>query len=190
MTAKVRFKRESSNGSKQGDGFIKLPRHLLTWPEFEVMYEKESVYGGWFYIIINLELSNTATHWLLLSSKMLARFSKEIHKSRTYVRHLIIDYPDLFIVVGDRFTTHWMVEQYNMKDVPGKGEKDVPPACSYNTHVEDINKDLKKENKEKGIVRVSDDTHQPSSDSPPPPPSAEEEDSNTNYTNFNHYFKR
>lgn len=173
-----------------GGGFIKMPRHLLTMPCFEDMYEKESIYGGWFYIIINLELSNASSHWLLLTGKLLDRFAKEIHKSRTYVRHLITDYPDLYIVDGNHFTTHWMVEQFSMKDVPSIEHKGTSPARTYYTHAEDIDKDVKKENKEKGIVRVSDDTHQPSSSSPPPAPSNEEEESDTNYNKYNHYFKR
>ena len=173
-----------------GGGFIKMPRHLLTMPCFEDMYEKESIYGGWFYIIITLELSNASSHWLLLTGKLLDRFAKEIHKSRTYVRHLITDYPDLYIVDGNHFTTHWMVEQFSMKDVPSIEHKGTSPARTYYTHAEDIDKDVKKENKEKGIVRVSDDTHQPSSDGPPPAPSDEKEEPDTNYNKYNHYFKR
>ena len=172
------------------DGFIKLPRHLLTLPGFEEMYENEHMAGGWLYIVINLELSNTATHWFLLSGRQLDALARYVSKSRTFVKHIITDYPDLFIVDGNRFTTYWMVEQFNIKEVPSTEQDGVSPVCTYNTRAEDLDKDVKKENKEKGIVRVSDDTHQPSSDSPPPPPSDEEEDSNTNYIKYNHYFKR
>jgi len=158
MPTRVRSKRISSKSSKLSDGFIKLPRHLLTLPEFEEMYEKESVYGGWFYIIINLELCNASSHWLQLSGKLLDRFAKEIHKSRTYVKHLITDYPDLFIVEGDHFTSHWMVKQFNMEDEPCMEQNDATPARTYIKYAGDIDIGIdkeKKENKEMGL-KVSD----------------------------------
>jgi hypothetical protein len=82
-----------------------------------------------------------------------------------------------------------MKEQYSM-DADSEQQTCYTRTRTYYTHAEDIDKDVKKENKEKGIVRVSDDTHQPSSSSPPPAPSNEEEESDTNYNKYNHYFKR
>ena len=61
---------------------------------------------------------------------------------------------------------------------------------TYYTHAGDIDKDIEKENKEKGTVRVSDDTHQPSSGCPPPTPSDEEAEAGANYNTYHHYFKR
>lgn len=180
----------SSNNFFEG-GFIKLPRHLLTMPSVAEMYEKEGSIGGWLYIVINLVLSNTATHWGILSGRQLDAFAREVHKSRSYVKHIILDNKDLFVIDGDKFTSYWMVEQYKM-ELHGSLQKADSPARTLYMHAEDIEIEQEKENKEKGTVRVSDDTHmtQGEDTSCPLAPSQEENDTNVNYTGFSNYLKR
>lgn len=169
-------------------GFIKLGRHMLTMPDMAKMYECEGAVGLGIYFAINFHLNNSADHWMIYSRRQLTLLAQETHRRAIEVKRIIGNY-NLFVVKDGRFTSFWMKEQYSM-DADSEPQTCDTRTRTYNTHAEDIDKDVKKENKEKGIVRVSDDTHQPSSDSPPPTPSDEEEDSTTNYNKFNHYFKR
>lgn len=168
-------------------GFIKMPRHLDTMPDMARMLEHEGALGLGVHDWINLKLNNSAEHWLDYTSRQFRAWAIVFKTKGGVIKRIIDDY-DLFIIKGNRFTSRWMIQQYRMDDSTA-AQDDKIPARTYHTHAEDIDKDVKKENKEKGIVRVSDDTHQPSSSCPPPAPS-DEEDSNTNYKDYNHYFKR
>ena len=190
MTNKHKNSRKLSSNNYFKGGFIKMPRHLLTMPGMAEMYEKEGVYGGWLYIVINLFLSGTATHWGGLSGRQLDTFAREVHKSRSYVKHIITDYNDLFVIDGDKFTSLWMMAQYNMA-LPECCQDALSPACTYYMRTEDIEIEQEKEKKEKGTVRVSDDTHMPpGEDGHPRTPSTEDDTENCDYTHYTHYLKR
>lgn len=169
-------------------GFIRMPMHLLTMPGIDKLIDKKGVHGLGLYLMINLELSNSATHWGSLEKRQVSALAQKARMRSREVLSIINDY-GLFMIDGGRYTTPWMVEQFNM-NVANMPQTDTTPACTYNTRTQDIEKDTQKENKEKGSVRVSDDTHLPSDkDAHPLSPSGEETET-CNYKSFNHYLKR
>ena len=98
------------------------------------------------------------------------------------MKRLIISY-GLFVVDVEkkRFTSHWMQQQFGK--VASKMQQSCgTPARTYNTHAEEIEIKIKKENNEKQSACVCvDDTQQPDEGG------AREQ---TDYRNYDNYLKR
>lgn len=180
-------KRKYDQGFFKG-GFIKTPLHLLTMSGIDKLIDKKGGNGLGLYVMINLELSNSATHWGSLEGRQVSALAQKAHMRRSEVLNVINDY-GLFIIDGNRYTTPWMVEQFNM-NAPNMSQTGTTPACTYNTRMQEIEKDIEKKNIEKGNVRVSDDTHMPSGEEGHPRAPSDEETETCNYKSFNHYLKR
>ncbi len=174
------------DNNKQNGGFLKLPRNLMSESEISKLIDQEGPSGLALYISINLYLAHCEGGWGAYSGRQFSSLATEMKKKRSDVRRVIDNY-DLFIVDGERFTSHWMQQQFGKA-----GRKSASSRAFLYRRAEEIEKDIKKENKEKGTARVSDDTHVPTGEdtSLPLAPATDGKDEKTNYQNFNHYFKR
>jgi len=175
------------SANKQNGGFLKLPRNLMSQAEIAKLIDKEGASGLALYISINLYLAHCQDNWGAYTGRQFSSLATELKKNRSDVRRVIDNY-GLFIVDGEHFTSHWMQQQWGKKSV-----KTVSSRAYLYTHAEDIDKEEEKENKEKGIVRVSDDTHMPSGENaslPPAPSQDATDDMTTNYLDYNNYLKR
>lgn len=168
------------------DGFIKLARKLMSLPEISQLIDKEKGLGLGLYFSINLYLANSKGGWGLYTGRQFRALAAEMKTSWKVVKRVIDDY-GLFIVEGDRFTSPWMQDHF-----AHAGKKRGSSRANILLRAEDIDIDIEKKNKEKAIVRVSDDTHMASGDEgqPPPSPSSDDVDTKVNYQDFSHYLKR
>ena len=175
----------TKKSSNLNGGFIKLDRNLMSRPEISHIIDKEGPSGLALYISINLYLARCEGGWGNYTGRQFSALAAELKKSRSDVRRVIDDY-GLFIIDGDRFTSQWMKQQF-----VHAGQKSRSSRAYLLTHAEEIERDIEKKNKEKGTVRVSDDTHMPSGEEGHPlAPSVEDGTENCNYKNYNHYLKR
>lgn len=186
MTIHNRDNSKATKSSKLSGGFIKLPRHLESQPEIARLINEKGAAGIGLYISVNLYLANCEGGWGSYTGRQLSSIATSCKKHRSDVKSVIDDY-GLFVVEGDRFTSLWMQKQF-----ANAASKIAHSRANIFIRTEEIDEEVEKNNKEKGIVRVSDDTHMPSgeSDGLPLAPSAEEGDTNTNYQNYNHYLNR
>jgi hypothetical protein len=95
---------------------------------------------------------------------MLSVIAYENHRRRSDVRRMIECY-GLFIIEGDRFSSHWMQKQL-CKTASSMHENGITPARSYNTGAGNRVIENKKEKKKKCVCL--EDTHTTFSDTPRP----------------------
>ena len=185
MTTRNRDNSKATKSSKLSGGFIKLPRHLESQPEIARLLNEKGAAGFGLFFSINLYLANCEGGWGSYTGRQLSSIATSCKKHRSDVKSIIDDY-GLFIVEGDRFTSLWMQNQF-----ANASSKTAHSRANILRRTEEIDKEVEKNNKEKGIVRISDDTHMPSegSDGLPLAPSADDIDTN-NYQDYSHYLKR
>ena len=95
-----------------------MPMHLLTMPGIDKLIDKKGVHGLGLYLMINLELSNSATHWGSLEKRQVSALAQKARMRTHEVLSVINDY-GLFLTDDGRYTTPWMVEQFNMLGLKG-----------------------------------------------------------------------
>lgn len=174
----------SKKKSNLSGGFLKLDRNLMSQPEIAKLIDGEGPAGLALYISINLYLAHCEGGWGAYNGRQFSVLAVELKKNRSDVRHVIDNY-GLFVVDGERFTSLWMQQQF-----AHAGQKLGSSRTYLYMRAEEIEKDIEKKNKEKGNVRVSDDTHMPSGEEGHPRAPSDEETETCNYKSFNHYLKR
>ena len=134
-------------------GYLKLQRNLLSQPDIIDMYSAEGATGLGLYVSINLYLSHCEGGWGAYTGTQMSVLAVEGHRHRSDVKRLITSY-GLFVVDDEkkRFTSHWMQQQFGK--VASKMQQSCgTPARTYNSHAEEIELEIKKENKEKCVRR-------------------------------------
>lgn len=186
MKTRNRDNSKATKGSKLSSGFIKLPRHLESQPEIARLMNEKGAAGIGLYISVNLYLANCEGGWGSYTGRQLSSIATSCKKHRSDVKSVIDDY-GLFVVEGDRFTSLWMQKQF-----ANAASKIAHSRANIYIRTEEIDEEVEKNNKEKGIVRISDDTHKPSGEDNGLPftPSVDDEDTKTNYQEYSHYLNR
>ncbi len=145
-------------------GFLKLRCDMLLQPDMAYMYSEEGATGLGLYVAINLYLYQCDGGWGRYTNHMLSVIAYENHRRRSDVRRMIECY-GLFIIEGDRFSSHWMQKQL-CKTASSMHENGITPARSYNTGAGNRVIENKKEKKKKCVCL--EDTHTTFSDTPRP----------------------
>ena len=142
-------------------GYIRLQRDLLSVPEVADMYAEEGAAGLGLYVAINLYLSHCEGGWGVYNGKRLSAIAIEARRHRSDVKRIVEDY-GLFTIEDTRFTSFWMQQQY-AKDASKLRQRCATPARPYSTCADELQEELKKENKEKAGSVCPEDTRPPES---------------------------
>lgn len=137
---------------------------MLLQPDMAYMYSEEGATGLGLYVAINLYLYQCDGGWGRYTNHMLSVIAYENHRRRSDVRRMIECY-GLFIIEGDRFSSHWMQKQL-CKTASSMHENGITPARPYNTGAGNRVIENKKEKKKKCVCL--EDTHTTFSDTPRP----------------------
>ena len=145
-----------------------LRRNLLSQPEMINLISEEGWAGVGIYVAINLYLSHCEGGWGAYTGRQLSAIAVNGKKHRGDVTRVIENY-GLFVIEGSRFTSHWMLCQH------GVDEEKFRHTRAHKTRAGEIEKDIEKENKEKGSACVCHKDTQPESVIRPPlaPPTHE-----------------
>ena len=157
-------------------GFIKLYRNVLSKPGVADLVAEQGAAGFGTYLIVLLYLSQCDDYEGSYTNGQLSAFAAQAQKTRRFVRHIICDYK-LFEVNGNRFRIATESQQ-NIDKTETKPS--YSPARKDRNVGEEI--DIEKENKEKAVVRVSDDTHTASGEEAAP--------ALTDYRHYEKYLER
>ena len=138
-----------------------LRRNLLSQPEIMNLINEEGWAGVGIYVGVNLYLSHCEGGWGAYTSRQLSAIAVNGKKHRGDVTRVIENY-GLFVIEGSRFTSHWMLCQH------GVDEEKLRHTRAHKTRAGEIEKDIEKDNKEKGSACVCHKDTQPESVIRPP----------------------